>query len=65
LVRDRASSYVLGLLGIVPEPSPTDRSAAQQPGLQIVIYSPGSTVPRTIIGPEPYALPTTIEEAPR
>jgi hypothetical protein len=61
MVRDRASSYVLGLIGIVPEPSPTDRSAALQPGLQIVIYSPDSAVPPKIIGPEPYALPTTIE----
>jgi hypothetical protein len=64
MVRDRASSYVLGLLGIVPKPSATDRSAAQQPGLQIVIYNPGSTVPPKIIGPEPYALPTTIEHEP-
>jgi hypothetical protein len=51
MVRDRASSYVLGLLGIVPEPTPTDRSAALQPGLQIVIYNPGCTVPPKIIGP--------------
>jgi hypothetical protein len=67
MVRDRASSYVLGLLGIVPEPTPTDRSAALQPGLQIVIYNPGCTVPPKIIGPEPYAppaLPTMIEHDP-
>ena len=53
MVRDRASSYVLGLLGIVPESSPSDRSAVQQPGLQIVIYSPGTAVPPQIIGPSP------------
>ncbi|MGZ3283295.1 MAG: hypothetical protein ACXU9A_11620, partial [Xanthobacteraceae bacterium] len=51
MVRDRASSYVLGLLGIVPESSPSDRSAVQQPGLQIVIYSPGTTVAPQVIGP--------------
>ena len=66
MVCDRASSYVLGLIGIVPEPTPTDRSAALQPGLQI-IYNPGCTVPPKIIGPEPYAppaLPTMIEHDP-
>ncbi len=66
MVRDRASSYVLGLLGIVPESSPTDRSAAQQPGLQIVIVQgPGSNAPARIIGQdflEPAAIPPkTIE----
>ena len=40
MVRDRASSYVLGLLGIVPESSPVDRPAMQLPGLQIVIVQP-------------------------
>ncbi|HEV2159565.1 hypothetical protein [Bradyrhizobium sp.] len=55
MVRDRASSYVLGLIGIVPEASPVDRSAAQLPGFQIVIVPPpGITAgaPR-VIGPEP------------
>jgi len=51
MVRDRASGYVLGLLGIVPESSPLDRGGIQQPGLQIVIYSPGTTVGPQIIGP--------------
>ena len=67
MVRDRASSYVLGLLGIVPDSSPTDRSASQQPGLQIVIYSPGTTVAPQVIGPsfDNSALPPrTIEHAP-
>ena len=61
MVRDRASSFVLGLIGIVPELGPVDRSAAQQAGLQIVIYSPGSTVAPQVIGPSfdaPAALPT-------
>jgi hypothetical protein len=56
MVRDRASSYVLGLLGIVPDSSPVDRSVTQQPGLQIVIYSPGTAVPPQIIGP-PFVAP--------
>jgi hypothetical protein len=65
MVRDRASSYVLGLLGIVPESSPTDRSATQQPGLQIVIYSSGSTVAPKVIGPTFEALPgRTIDHEP-
>jgi hypothetical protein len=64
MVRDRASSYVLGLLGIVPESSPTDRSAAQQPGLQIVIYSPGSTVAPKVIGPMFDAPGRTIDHEP-
>ena len=51
MVRDRASSFVLGLAGIVPEAAPADRSAALQPGLQIVIYSPGTTVAPQVIGP--------------
>jgi hypothetical protein len=64
MVRDRASSYILGLLGIVPDSSPVDRSAIQQPGLQIVIYSPGSTVAPQVIGPAfdaPALPPRTIE----
>ena len=55
MVRDRASSFVLGLIGIVPEAAPVDRSATQLPGLQIVIVQPpGITAgqPR-VIGPEP------------
>jgi DNA-binding phage protein len=67
MVRDRASSYVLGLIGIVPDSSPTERSATQQPGLQIVIYSPGTAVPPQIIGPafDALALPgRTIEHDP-
>src|SRR4051812_43684961 len=32
MVRDRASSFVLGLIGIVPEAAPVDRSSVQQPG---------------------------------
>jgi hypothetical protein len=56
MVRDRASSFVLGLMGIVPESSPVDRAATQQPGLQIVIVQgPGSTVLPRIIGPTPPA----------
>jgi hypothetical protein len=51
MVRDRASSYVLGLLGIVPESSPVDRSATQQPGLQIVIVN--GTAPAKLIGSAP------------
>jgi hypothetical protein len=68
MVRDRASSFVLGLIGIVPESSPADRSAVQQPGLQIVIYSPGTTVAPQVIGPAfpaPAALPgRTIDHDP-
>jgi hypothetical protein len=52
MVRDRASSFVLGLLGIVPEASAADRSAAQMPGLQIVIYGSQDKPPMTI-GPAP------------
>jgi hypothetical protein len=37
MVRDRASTFVLGLIGIVPDAEPVDRSAAQTPGLQIII----------------------------
>ena len=44
MVRDRASSYVLGLLGIVPDSFPTDRSAGQLPGFQIVIVN-GNAAP--------------------
>jgi hypothetical protein len=56
MVRDRASSFVLGLMGIVPESSPVDRATTQQPGLQIVIVQgPGSTAPPRIIGPTPPA----------
>jgi hypothetical protein len=67
MVRDRASSYVLGLLGIVPESSPVDRSATQQPGLQIVIVN--GTAPPKVIGPAPMpgsipGIPQTIDHEP-
>jgi hypothetical protein len=52
MVRDRASSYVLGLIGIVPEPSPVDRPGIQQAGLQIVIYGNPDRPPVTV-GPAP------------
>jgi hypothetical protein len=52
MVRDRASSYVLGLIGIVPDSSPVDRSAIQQPGLQIVIYGSPDRPP-VVVGPAP------------
>jgi hypothetical protein len=60
MVRDRASSFVLGLIGIVPEPSPVDRAATQQPGLQIVIVN-GTATPK-VIGPAP--VKQTIEHDP-
>ena len=53
MVRDRASSFILGTVGIVPEPSPVDRSAAPLAGLQIVIHAPGSVTAPRVIGPEP------------
>jgi len=54
MVRDRASSYVLGLAGIAPEASSADRSSAMLPGLQIVIVQPpGITAQHRVIGPEP------------
>jgi len=61
MVRDRASSFVLGLLGIVPEPSPVDRPGTQQPGLQIVII--GGPTPQSI-GPAPLVIPQTIDHEP-
>ncbi len=54
MVRDRASSFVLGLAGIVPETSSVDRSSAMLPGLQIVIVQPpGITAEPHVIGPAP------------
>jgi hypothetical protein len=40
MVRDRASTFVLGLIGIVPDAEPVNRSSAQTPGLQIIIVQP-------------------------
>jgi hypothetical protein len=49
-----ASSFILGAIGFVPEPSPVDRSAIPQASLQIVIVQgPGGGSPPRIIGPEP------------
>jgi hypothetical protein len=57
MVRDRASSFVLGLIGIVPEAAPVDRSApGQMPAVQIVIIQKPSVAanqPPRAIGPEP------------
>lgn len=70
MVRDRASSFILGTVGIVPEPAPVDRTAALVPGLQIVvIQGPGSTTPSRVIGPEPVRQiehePSAFETTPR
>jgi hypothetical protein len=52
MVRDRASSFILGLIGVAPETSSIDRPGIQQAGLQIVIYgNPGK--PPVTIGPGP------------
>jgi len=62
MVRDRASGYVLGLIGIAPDPSSNNRAGMQQPGLQIVIVQPpGIAAEPRIIGPEPARL---IEQEP-
>jgi hypothetical protein len=52
MVRDRASSFVLGLAGIAPT-DPNQRSGTgQQPGLQIVIVQgPGAADGRVVVGP--------------
>jgi hypothetical protein len=43
MVRDRASSFILGLAGITPAASPAAHPGSQQtPGLIIVINTPGS-----------------------
>lgn len=62
MVRDRASSYVLGLIGIAPDPEPNDRASVQLPGLQIVIVQPAgiSAEPPRVVGPQPL----TIDVAP-
>jgi hypothetical protein len=51
LVRDRASSFVLGLVGIQPDTAPAAHPGSQQtPGLIIVINN-GSAAPRVIEPP--------------
>ena len=41
MVRDRASSFILGIAGISPETAPAAPAHGQLPGLQIVIVSNG------------------------
>jgi hypothetical protein len=57
MVRDRASSFVLGLAGIAPADPNLRSGTGQQPGLQIVIVQgPGAADGRVVVGP-----PVTIE----
>ncbi|MDA9506273.1 hypothetical protein XI09_16855 [Bradyrhizobium sp. CCBAU 11386] len=56
MVRDRASSFLLGVAGFSPDAAAAgnQRGPQQLPGLQIVIVQPpGTTVPPRIIEPEP------------
>lgn len=43
MVRDRASSFVLGLIGIKPDTGPVIHNGQQQPGMVIVINNGGPT----------------------
>jgi hypothetical protein len=61
MVRDRASSFVLGLAGIAPT-DPNQRSGTGQlPGMQIVIVQgPGAADGRVVVAPQP----ATIDHEP-
>ncbi|UPK35159.1 hypothetical protein IVB18_45520 [Bradyrhizobium sp. 186] len=52
MVRDRASSFVLGLIGIRPDPEQDSRQGTPVPGLVIVVENHAGQPPVTI-GPEP------------
>jgi len=61
MVRDRASSFVLGLAGIAPADPNLRSGTGQQPGLQIVIVQgPGAADGRIVVGPQP----ATIDHEP-
>jgi hypothetical protein len=52
MVRDRASSFVLGLAGIAPTDPNQRPGNGQQPGMQIVIIAaPGAADGRVVVGP--------------
>jgi hypothetical protein len=57
MVRDRASSFVLGLAGIAPTDPNLRSGTGQQPGLQIVIVQgPGAADGRIVVGPQPVTI---------
>ena len=52
MVRDRASSFILGIAGIMPTADPLPPNAPQSaPGVVINIISPDNSVPSKVIAP--------------
>jgi hypothetical protein len=57
MVRDRASSFVLGLAGIAPKDPNLRSGTGQTPGMQIVIVQgPGAADGRIVVGPQPVTI---------
>jgi hypothetical protein len=56
MVRDRASSFVLGLAGIAPADPNLRSGTGQQPGLQIVIVQGPGIPARVVAGIEPVTI---------